>query len=335
MRIVAAPDKFKGTASALEIATAIKAAGVRAGHSVDVVPMADGGEGTLAALGGPNRTSMVTGPLGEPTSAEWRLGAGTAVFEMAQASGLVLAGGKEGNDPVAATTTGVGELIVEAIDAGAIRIIVGLGGSATTDGGFGAVEAVGDEVSKIADIELLVACDVRTLFTDAAVVFGPQKGANPDQVAELTDRLVALVDVYKDRFGVDVSTIERAGATGGLAGGLAALGATLVDGFDLVAAITGLDAALDGADLVVTGEGLLDEESFNGKVIGGVTALANAKGIPVLAIAGHVLDDALSTPAHDFEAISLTTAFGQEQAMANPTACIEQAMASYLQSHKT
>ncbi len=330
MRIVAAPDKFKGTASAQDIAAAIRTAGEGAGHTVDVVPMADGGEGTLAALGGPNRTSTVTGPLGELTSAEWRIDAGTAAFEMAQASGLVLAGGKEHNDPMAATTTGVGEILVAALDAGANRIIVGLGGSATTDGGLGAVEAVGEAAGRLAEIELLVACDVRTQFTDAAAVFGPQKGASPVQVEELTDRLVALVGAYNDRFGVDVSTLERAGAAGGLAGGLAALGARLVDGFGLVAEIAGLDAALDGADLVVTGEGLLDEESFNGKVVGGVTELAKAKGIPVLAIAGHVLDEALAAAGDDFEAISLTTQFGQDEAMSNPTTCIHEAVTAYL-----
>ena len=163
MQIVAAPDKFKGTASAQEIAEAIASAAESAGHSVDQVPMADGGEGTLAALGGPNRSSLVTGPLASPVEAQWRYDSGTAVLEMAQSSGLVLAGGKEGNDPLAATTAGVGELIAEAVDAGATKIVIGVGGSATTDGGLGAIEALGSP-TRVKGVEIVVACDVLSLI---------------------------------------------------------------------------------------------------------------------------------------------------------------------------
>src|SRR5205823_3062176 len=147
------------------------------------LPLADGGEGTLDALGGANRLSRVTGPLGEPVEAEWRLGHGDAVIEMARASGLTLAGGRERNDPLAATARGTGELIAAAIAAGAERILVAVGGSATTDGGLGAVEALGWEPFRT---EVEVACDVRTPFLEAARVFGPQKGADPAQVEELT-----------------------------------------------------------------------------------------------------------------------------------------------------
>ena len=139
MRVVAAVDKFRGTASAADVAGAIGHACWELGHDCEEIALADGGEGLLDVLGGPNRRTVVTGPLGDPVEAEWRLHRGTAIIEMARASGLVLAGGAEGNDPMAATTTGVGELIDRALDAGAKRIIVGLGGSATTDGGLGAL----------------------------------------------------------------------------------------------------------------------------------------------------------------------------------------------------
>ena len=327
MRIVAAPDKFKGTASAQEIAAAIAVAAESAGHQVDQVPMADGGEGTLAALGGPNRTSRVTGPLGTPVQAEWRYDKGSAVLEMAQSSGLVLAGGRDGNDPLAATTAGVGELIAEAIDSGATKIVIGVGGSATTDGGLGAIEALSSP-TRVEGVEIIVACDVRTMFVDAASVFGPQKGATPAQVSVLTGRLATLAESYRSKYGVDVTTLERSGAAGGLAGGLAAIGAQLVDGFDVVAEITGLEQAIKGADLVVTGEGFLDEESFNGKVIGGVAALAAEHGVPVLAVAGQVLDGA----GEHIDAISLTDEFGLQAAMSDTTACVTKAVASRLSS---
>ena len=326
MRIVVAPDKFKGTASAREVSVAIASAVEAAGYSCTLVPMADGGEGTLAALGGANRSSLVTGPLGDPVNAEWRYDNGMAVLEMAQSSGLVLAGGKEENDPLRATTAGVGDLISDAVDAGATRIIIGVGGSATTDGGLGAIEALGGSAARLKGVELVVACDVRTLFVDAASVFGPQKGASRAQVAMLTRRLQALVETYRDRFGVDVSELERGGAAGGLAGGLAALGASLVDGFDIVAEVTELNAALVGADLVITGEGFLDEESFNGKVVGGVASLAANHGVPVLAVAGQVFDDV----GGKVVAVSLTDEFGLEQAMAETTRSITTAVAACL-----
>ena len=326
MKIVAAPDKFKGTASAQEVSEAIAVAVEAAGHTCMQVPMADGGEGTLAALGGANRSSEVTGPLGETVTAEWRYEQGLAVLEMAQSSGLVLAGGKENNDPLVATTAGVGELISEAIDMGATRIIIGVGGSATTDGGLGAVEALGGSATRLKGVEIVVACDVRTLFVDAASVFGPQKGASPAQVALLTNRLKALVDTYRERFGVDIGSLERGGAAGGLAGGLAALGASLVDGFDIVAEISGLAGALDGADMVISGEGFLDEESFNGKVVGGVASLAAERNVPILAVAGQVFAGADA----QIDAISLADEFGLDEAMANTTACITKAIATRL-----
>ena len=321
MHIVAAPDKFKGTATAHDVSSAICRAATDAGHSCTEVPLADGGDGTLIALGGPNRTSTVTGPLGEPVEAAWRLENGLAVIEMARASGLVLAGGREANDPLSAATTGVGELIREAIDVGANTIIVGVGGSATTDGGLGAVDVIGSP-AQVRGVDLVVACDVRTRFVDAAPVFGPQKGASDTQVAMLRNRLESLQETYKNRFGVDISDMDRAGAAGGLAGGLAAIGARLEDGFSIIAEHVGLGEALESADLVVTGEGFIDNESFDGKVVGGVQAMAAAHDVPVLAVAGQVFDH-----AHEqIDAISLVAEFGLDRAMQDPVACVHKAV---------
>ena len=287
MRVVIAPDKFKGTATAREIAAAIAAEVRRDGHEAIEVPMADGGDGTLDALGGANRTSTVTGPLGEPVEAQWRLSKRVAVIEMALASGLVIAGGAEENDPLNATTRGTGELIDAAIGRGARRVIVGLGGSATTDGGLGAVEAIGSR-ARFAGVEVDVATDVETKFVDAARVFGPQKGASAAQVAFLEARLRGLAERYRDEFGVDVEDLDGSGAAGGLGGGLAALGATIMSGFELVAEEVGLFEAIETADLVITGEGLLDDQSFEGKVVGGVAEMAAECGARLVVLAGHI-----------------------------------------------
>ena len=325
MRIVAAPDKFRGTATAAEVAAAIATAAAEHGCRCDLVPLADGGEGTLEALGGPNRTTTVTGPLGDPVDAPWRLDRGRAVIEMARASGLALVGGAEGNDPVSATTAGTGELIATAIEAGARRIVVGVGGSATTDGGLGAVRALSPR-QRLRGVELLVACDVRTRFVDAAEVFAPQKGATPKQVELLRRRLERLVGVYHDDFGVDVSGVDGAGAAGGLAGGLYAIGAELVGGFDLVADEVRLAERLEGADLVVTGEGFVDEQSFEGKVVGGVEALARSLGVPVLVVCGQAFDDT----ERRVELISLVERFGTETAMTRTTDAIRLAVSDAL-----
>jgi len=320
VRVLAAVDKFRGTATAAQVAAAIGHACWELGHDCVEVPVADGGEGTLDALGGPNRTSTVSGPLGDPVEAAWRLHRDTAVIEMARASGLELIGGAEGNDPLAASTVGTGELIDQALDAGAKRIIVCLGGSATTDGGYGAIRAI-HAPARLRGVRMLVACDVRTPFTEAAAVFGPQKGASPAQVRLLTGRLERLVQVYRDAHGVDVSTIEGAGAAGGLAGALAALGGRLVPGFDLVADELDLDDRVREADVVITGEGHLDAQSFAGKVVGGVQAMAAAHGRPVAAIAGVVDPDVSDRIRH----VALADRFGLERALAEPLWCIEHA----------
>jgi glycerate kinase len=325
VRIVAAPDKFRGTASADDVASAICRAAEAAGHSCVKVPMADGGEGTLDALGGPNRTSIVSGPLGDPVEAAWRLGRGTAVIEMARANGLELVGGAERNDPIAAATHGVGELITAAVDAGARRVIVAAGGSATTDGGLGALRAM-HPLQRFRGIDLIVACDVRTRFIDAAEVFAPQKGATLAQVELLRRRLERLAQVYRDEHGIDVRELEGSGAAGGLAGGLAAAGARLIPGFELVADEVDLYGKLEEADLAVTGEGFLDVQSFEGKVVGGVAHLAASAGVRVLAVAGEVFDGV----GDRIPCVSLVDRFGRDRAMDETIACIEEAVAAEL-----
>lgn len=323
---MAAPDKFRGTATAAQVAEAMGSAAWEAGWDADLVPVADGGEGLLDVLGGANRETDVTGPLGTRVTAAWRLDHRTAVIEMARASGLLLAGGAEGNDPVTADSTGTGELILAALDAGARRIIVGLGGSACTDGGLGAVRALGS-TARLRGIDLVVAYDVEARFVEAAELFAPQKGATPAQVALLRRRLERLVEVYRDEFGTDVSQVVGGGAAGGLGGGLAALGGQLVSGFDLVAEESGLEDLVEGADLIVTGEGFADAQSYEGKVVGGVVELAAQARVPVLVVAGQVFDEVEGRAP----TISLAERFGLEKALAEPLGCVRRALAEALQ----
>ena len=327
MYVVASPDKFRGTLTADVVAGAVARGAGAAGWDCARIPVADGGEGTLEALGGPNRTTTVTGPLGDLVVAPWRRAGDLAVLEMARASGLDLVGGPEGNDAVAASTHGTGELISAALDAGCRRVILGVGGSASTDGGLGALRAL-EPVARLRAVELVVACDVRTTFVDAAPVFAPQKGASPAQVELLRRRLERLAQLYRQTYGVDVLNVAGSGAAGGLAGGLAAVGACLVPGFDLVAEELDLDGRLQGADLVVTGEGFLDEQSFAGKAVGGVVELAQAAGVAVLVVAGEVLDG-VAVPA-GVAVISLVERFGADRAMEDTEACVTEAVTTYL-----
>ena len=292
--------------------------------------MADGGEGTLDVLGGPNRTTLVTGPLGHPVEAAWRLHRGVAVIEMARASGLTLAGGPTKNDPLNATTQGVGELIDTALNAGAKKIIVCLGGSATTDGGLGALKAIGTPARLLA-VDFLVACDVDTLFTDAAKVFAPQKGATPAQVGMLTGRLEQLAQRYERDYGINVARIPGSGAAGGLAGGLAALGAKLIPGFDIVAEENGFDEAVKEHDLVITGEGLLDDTSFDGKVVGSVLDYAQEAKKRTLAIVGDIDEAMDSSLRAEIETISITEMFGADMALQQVLRCVEDATTDVLQ----
>ena len=334
--LVAAPDKFRGTVSAAEAAAAAADAARAAGWTADEVPMSDGGEGLLDALGGVPRVTTVDGPLGRQVHAEWRMldaaGEGpTAVVEMSRAAGRALLPRPQGDDPVRAGTAGVGQLLLAARDAGACRIVVGCGGSATSDGGQGAFDAVGSPEA-LRGVELVVACDVTTPFLDAAAVFGPQKGARPEQVETLGRRLADVAARYRRETGVDVTAVAGAGAAGGLAGGLVALGARIEPGFDLVAELVGLAERMDRASLVVTGEGHLDPPSFHGKVPGGVLALARARAtpLPVLCIAGGADRSLLVAPPEGLEVVSLTARFGRVKARGETTVLIRQVTADAL-----
>jgi glycerate kinase len=279
-----APDSFKGTLSAARVAAAI-ARGLRDGGREAVeLPVADGGEGTLdvlvGALGGELVNVSVSDPLGRPVDASFALLAdGTAVVEAARASGLSLVAEGE-RDAFAASTRGTGELIAVAAEAGATRVIVTVGGSATTDGGAGALAAL-DEAS--AKPKLEVWCDVRTAWEDAARVFGPQKGADADTVKRLTRRMAKLAaGAPKDPRGVAMT-----GAAGGLAGGLWAFrGAQLVPGAPAVLNAIGFDDLMRGAMLVVTGEGRLDRQTFAGKAVFEVATRARQSGVACHAVVG-------------------------------------------------
>ena len=339
--VLAAPDAFKGTAGAPEVTDAIAAGAAASGWDCDRCPLSDGGEGfaeVLAAArpGGAWHVARVTGPAGRPVEARWWLAGDEAVVESAAASGLPLAGGAEGNDPVRATTRGTGELVAAAVAAGARRVLVGVGGSATTDGGRGAVEAI-EAAGGLGAARVVVACDVTVGFVDAARSFGPQKGATAAQVVELEERLRSYAGHLRERYGVDVGALAGAGAAGGLAGGLAALGAQLVPGFDVVADSVGLAARLARADVVVTGEGCLDATSWTGKVVGGVVRLAAPAGVPVVVVAGVVGPGGDRPAATGGGAAtgpaavrSLTERFGSATALARPAACVQELAAELL-----
>jgi glycerate 2-kinase len=291
--VLVAPDSFKGTFSAREVAHAI-AEGLRsAGREAEEVPVADGGEGTMdvlmATLGGELRTLTVSDPLGRPVEAGFALlPDGSAVVEMAQASGLSLVAEAE-RDAWAASTRGTGELIAAAVEAGASRIVVTVGGSATTDGGAGAIDALREAGLVKAStgglgIDMDVVCDVRVPFERAPSVYGPQKGADPATVERLEQRLDELAETFpRDPRGVPMT-----GAAGGLSGGLwAALGAELVPGAAYVLDAVGFDARMRASAFVVTGEGSLDEQTLQGKIVGEVATRCRQGGVPCHAIVGR------------------------------------------------
>lgn len=293
--VVVAPDSFKGTLSAGQVAEAM-AAGVRsAGGRAMVLPLADGGEGTLetlaSALGGDRRLIEVAGPLGERVTAPLLLiggpGGGTgagetvAVVETASAAGLTLVPADR-RDAERASTYGVGQLLVAAARLGARRILLGAGGSATTDGGAGALAAI-EGAGGLGSARIEVLCDVQTPFEQAAIVFGPQKGADDAAVRRLTDRLAQLAR----RLPRDPTGVPRTGAAGGLSGGLwAQCDARLVSGIDTVLDVLAMDGALAGAAAVLTGEGRLDRQSLAGKAIAGLARRARAAGVPLHAVVG-------------------------------------------------
>ena len=283
--VLVAPDSFKGTFSAREVATAI-AEGLRsAEREARELPVADGGEGTMdvlvSALGGEIRTTTVSDPLGRPIEAPFALlPDGSAVVETAKASGLGLVDEGE-RDAWAATTRGTGELIAAAADAGAERVIVTVGGSATTDGGAGALEAL-DETGVAIPMDVL--CDVRVPFEDAPRIFAPQKGADPAMVKRLERRL----DELAERLPRDPRGEPMTGAAGGLSGGLwAGRGARLVPGAPYVLDAIGFDDLMRASAFVVTGEGSLDEQTLKGKIVGELATRCRQAGVTCHAIVGR------------------------------------------------
>lgn len=302
--ILVAPDSFKGTLSTGEVAAAIGAGLRDAGRPVDLCPVADGGEGTLEALthgvDGEVRSARVTDPLGREVEARFGLLAGgaTAVVETASASGLHLVGEGE-RDAWAASTAGTGELIVAAVQAGAEVVYVGVGGSATTDGGAGAVRAI-HAAGGLGGARIVVLCDVRTPFEDAARIYGPQKGAAAEEVRKLTRRLRTMAA----RLPRDPRRVPMTGAAGGLAGGLwAAVGAELVVGAPFVLELLAFDRRLRAARAVVTGEGRLDEQSLAGKAVSEVATRARQSGVPCHAIVGRCQLDAFALRILDLQAV--------------------------------
>ena len=326
MKVVIAPQGFKAGIAGLEAAQAIARGVIAAVPDAEIVlaPVADGGDGTLHALvdgtGGKVFTSMVSGPLGPQLEALWGvMGDGsTAVVEMALASGLALVPQRRRN-PRLTTTAGTGEIIREALDAGYTRIIVGLGGSATNDGGAGMAVALGARLmdsegrslppggSSLARLDridvsnlhpglqgatIIAATDVTNPLCGpegASAIFGPQKGANAEMVRELDAALANYAQVVTRDVGRDVSGVPGAGAAGGLGAGLMAFaGATLQSGIDMVCEILGFDALLQGADLVITGEGRADRSTVFNKAPVGVARHANTHGVPTVLLAGSL-----------------------------------------------
>ena len=341
MKVVIAPQTFKGGLSGMEVARAVEL-GVLAVHpQADTVklPVADGGDGTLDALvrntGGQAFASRVTGPLNEPVSAPWGvMGDGEiAVIEMARASGLVLVPFRR-RDPRIMTTYGTGELIGEALDKGYRRIIVGLGGSATNDGGVGMAQALGIHfldsngaelpfggaaLSRLAridmaglrrgvmDARIIAATDVTNPLcgpNGASAVYGTQKGASRETVAELERALDQLSRAIKRNLGLDLRDTPRAGAAGGLGAGLVAFAnAEIASGIDLICDVLRLDDHLEGADLVITGEGRVDRSTAYDKAPVGVARRAKTRGIPVIAMAGSLGSGYQEVYGHGIDAV--------------------------------
>jgi glycerate kinase len=310
--VLVAPDSFKGTLSAIEVATAIGCGLEQGGRPVDLCPIADGGEGTLdtlvAALGAQLCSARAHDPLGRELQARFAVSGSEAFVETAAASGLQLVSPNE-RDAFAASSAGTGELILAAAYQGARRVYLGVGGSATTDGGAGAIRAI-ERGGGLRGSRLIVLCDVRTPFEDAARVFAPQKGATGDDVRRLTARLNALAR----RLDRDPRGIPLTGAAGGLSGGLwAAFGAELVPGASFVLDAIGFDARMRAAHAVVTGEGKLDRQSLAGKAVSEVATRARQAGVPCHAIVGTNELDSFGRRILDLETVSAAGTLEQLQ----------------------
>lgn len=297
-KIVIACDSYKGCLSSSEIAGAAAKGVAEVYPDCEIVRLAvaDGGEGTVDALvetlGGHLECAEVSDPLGRPVKAAYGIAGDLAIIESAAACGLTLLT-KEERNPLITTTKGLGELILAAIDKGCRRFLIGLGGSATNDGGMGMISADGFLV-RARGMKFTVACDVDTPYIGAqgaSRVFGPQKGASEEDVEILEERLRGhALKILKDT-GIDVSDMAGAGAAGGLGGAFRAyLGAELKRGVDLVLDQIGFDSIIDGADLVITGEGCSDYQTLKGKTAAGVLERAKRKGIPVMLVSGAIRD---------------------------------------------
>jgi len=341
VRVVVAPNALKGSLSPFEAARAISRGVRAAAPNAEVIdmPIADGGDGTsavlVAARGGVTRDSIVADPLGRPVRGSYGLldDGRTAVIDVATASGLALLEPGE-RDPLVASSRGTGKLLSAALDAGCETIILGVGGSATVDGGAGLLSALGVALQSsdgapipsggaglarlsridlsrahpaLARVKLRVACDVDSPLLGphgAARLFGPQKGAGPDAVAELERNLAHFADVIAKCTGREVHRVVSGGAAGGIAAGLfGVLGAVLEPGVDLVLETVGFDAALADADLVLTAEGFLDEQSLRNKGPCGVARWSKRRGVPVIALAGGIADDVRIADFPDFAGI--------------------------------
>lgn len=338
IRIVVAPNGLKGSLSPFEAAVALTR-GVRSADphaEVVTLPIADGGDGTsavlCAALGGVARETIAPDPLGRPVRASFALldGGRTAVLDVASASGLSLLRSEE-RQPLITSSRGTGKLVSAALDAGAETIVLGVGGSATVDGGAGLLAALGigllDEsgtqipsggagLARLSRIDLgrmhpalsrvkfRVACDVDSTLLGpqgAARMFGPQKGATPEAVAELERNLEHFADVIRQTTGREVRNVSSGGAAGGIAAGLfGVLGATLESGIDLVLEAVGFDQAVMGAHLVLTSEGRLDEQSLRNKGPCGVARWAKRRGVPTIALVGGIADSVRPQDFPDF-----------------------------------
>jgi glycerate 2-kinase len=302
LTVLVAADSFKGTFSATKVAAAVGRGLEHGGRPVDLCPVADGGEGTLdalaTALGADRRTAEVTDPLGRPREAQFAIAGRVAIVETAAAGGLALIAENE-RDPFAASTAGTGELIAAAVHAGADTVYLGVGGSATTDGGAGAIKALRRH-DIVSGVRLVVVCDVRTAFEDAARVFGPEKGAGDADVRRLSARLNGLAR----RLDRDPRGIPMTGAAGGLSGGLwAAFGAELVPGAAFVLDAVGFDARMRAARAVVTGEGKLDQQSLVGKVVSEVATRARQTGVPCHAVVGTRELDSMGARVLDLDRV--------------------------------
>ncbi|MGC1419432.1 MAG: glycerate kinase [Acidimicrobiales bacterium] len=328
--VLAAMDKFRDTASARELCDAVARVGLARDRDVDTQPMSDGGEGFRDAFVGEEATIEVPGPLGAKVSAKVTLVPAdegpVGVLEVAEVIGRHLLGSPSRSDAWVASSAGVGDLIVACEHLGVQRLLIGCGGSATSDGGRGCYDVVRDAGGLA--VPVTVATDVTARFSGARR-YAEQKGIDPEDLEELDRRLEEVRALYLRDTGVDVEALDRAGASGGVPGALAALGAELVSGFDAVAQAVGLTGRVRAASFVVTGEGRFDGGSLEGKVVDGVAALVKP-GTDLLVVCGSIEDEAAQIFRRRYPTVtmvSLVERFGEVAAKADAVGCVEAVVA--------